>query len=41
MNGKQTGALLAKLRQERNMTQRQVAETLCVSAQAVSKWERG
>ncbi len=41
MNSKEIGALLLRLRQERDMTQRQVAEHLCVSTQAVSKWERG
>jgi len=41
MDSKQIGELLAKLRQERNMTQRQVAEALHVSPQAVSKWETG
>lgn len=41
MNGKETGRLLARLRRERGMTQRQVAEAIHVSAQAVSKWERG
>ena len=41
MDGKQIGELLARLRQERGMTQRQVAEALHVSPQAVSKWERG
>ncbi|MCI2058626.1 MAG: helix-turn-helix domain-containing protein [Oscillibacter sp.] len=41
MDQRQTGALLAALRAERAMTQRQVAAQLGVSAQAVSKWERG
>ena len=41
MDGKETGALLFSLRKERNMTQKEVAETLSVSPQAVSKWERG
>ena len=35
------GVLLRHLRQEANMTQRELAETLHVSAQAVSKWETG
>ena len=37
----ETGKLLLSLRKERGLTQKQVAETLCVSTQAVSKWERG
>lgn len=40
MDARETGALLARLRKERGLTQRQVAEGLHVSAQAVSKWER-
>lgn len=32
---------LKKLRKERDMTQEDIAETLGVSAQSVSKWERG
>ena len=36
-----TGKLLLSLRQEKNMTQKAVAETLNVSTQTVSKWERG
>ena len=35
------GRLLASLRKERDMTQSDVAQRLHVSAQAVSKWERG
>lgn len=41
MEGKEIGTLLSRLRKERNMTQRAVAEQLSVSPQAVSKWERG
>ncbi len=41
MNSKEIGVLLARLRKERDMTQQQVAERLCVSPQAVSRWERG
>ena len=41
MDGKEIGMLLSKLRKERNMTQREVAERLSVSPQAVSKWENG
>ena len=41
MNTQETGRLISRLRRERGLTQRQVAEALHVSAQAVSKWERG
>ena len=41
MDGKEIGNLLSKLRKERNMTQKDVADRLSVSPQAVSKWERG
>lgn len=41
MDNRETGKLLAQLRRERGMTQRQVAERLSVSTQAVSKWECG
>ena len=41
MEGREMGVLLRRLRQEANMTQRELAETLHVSAQAVSKWETG
>ena len=41
MPEKEIGLLLSRLRKERNMTQKEVAERLCVSPQAVSKWERG
>ena len=36
-----TGALIRALRQRRQMTQLQLAETVGVSDKAVSKWERG
>ena len=41
MNAEKTGALLRRLRLEKQMTQRQLAQLLCLSEQAVSKWERG
>lgn len=41
MNSTEIGRLLLRLRNEKNMTQRQVAEELSVSTQAVSRWERG
>ena len=40
MDAEKTGALIRQLRMEKGMTQRDVAEALCVSEQAVSKWER-
>ena len=36
-----TGAAIRALREKRRMTQAQLAEALCVSDKAVSKWERG
>ena len=36
----QMGALIAKLRKERNMTQKEMAAKLGVTDKAVSKWER-
>ena len=41
MNHKKTGLLIRTLRIERGMTQHMLAETLGVTDQAVSKWERG
>ena len=35
------GRFLAGLRKEKGLTQRQLAERLFVSDEAVSKWERG
>jgi transcriptional regulator with XRE-family HTH domain len=35
------GSNIRKLRIERSMTQREVANSLCVTVQAVSKWEQG
>lgn len=35
------GKLIRGLRLERGMTQRQLAEKMNISEQAVSKWERG
>ena len=37
----QVGKTIAKLRQNKNMTQQQLAAALSVSHQAVSKWETG
>lgn len=36
-----TGALIRKLRENRHMTQEELADKVCVSSKAVSKWETG
>ena len=36
-----TGAMIRRLREERKLTQQQLAEAIRVSDKAVSKWERG
>ncbi len=41
MNHQKIGSLIAGLRKEQNMTQRQLAEQLGVTDKAVSKWECG
>jgi transcriptional regulator with XRE-family HTH domain len=41
MDAKAIGIFLLKLRKERSLTQRDIAKLCNVSAQAVSKWERG
>lgn len=41
MNQEKIGKFIAELRKEQNMTQRELAEKLGVSINAVSKWERG
>ncbi|MBQ6394771.1 MAG: helix-turn-helix domain-containing protein [Atopobiaceae bacterium] len=41
MDAKRTGALIAELRAQKGMTQRQLADTLLVSDKAVSRWETG
>lgn len=41
MDSREMGRLIFRLRKERRMTQRQIAEKLHVSPQAVSKWECG
>lgn len=41
MNQYVTGAMIKRLREERKMTQQQLAEKLSVSGKAVSKWETG
>lgn len=41
MDPKSTGRFISSLRKEKNMTQKQLAEKLCVSDKAVSRWETG
>lgn len=41
MDQKKTGELLCRLRKERGLTQKEVAERLQISDRTVSKWERG
>lgn len=41
INNEKFGVFLARLRKERGMTQKELAEKLYVSDKAVSKWERG
>ena len=41
MDAVKTGALIAQTRKERGFTQRELAEKVYVSVQAVSKWELG
>ena len=41
MNSYVTASVIRRLREERHMTQSQLAEKLCVSSKAVSKWETG
>lgn len=41
MNNYITGAVIKALREKNHLTQQQLAEKLCVSGKAVSKWETG
>ncbi len=41
MDQTRTGALIRALRQQKHLTQRQLADAIGVSGKAVSKWERG
>ena len=41
MDAQKTGTLIAQARRERGLTQKELSQALHVSAQAVSKWERG
>lgn len=41
MNTEIVGTMIAKLRKEKGVTQEELAKNVCVSPQAVSKWENG
>ena len=41
MNNYITGAAIKALREKNRLTQQQLAEKLCVSDKAISKWETG
>lgn len=41
MNTKEIGEFLASLRKEKNLTQEQLGEILCVTNKTVSRWENG
>lgn len=41
MEQQKAGQLICRLRKERGMTQKQLADQLHISDRAVSKWERG
>ena len=36
-----TGAMIKRLREKRHLTQAELAEKICVTDKAVSKWETG
>lgn len=41
MDVSKTGELIRRLRIEKGLTQRELADLICVSDKAVSKWECG
>ena len=41
MDQQKTGALIARRRKEKGLTQKELAERLHISDRTVSKWERG
>ena len=41
MDNLQFGAFVARLRKERNMTQKELADALHITDKVVSKWETG
>ena len=41
MDQQKIGTFLKQLRQERQLTQENLAETMCVTSRSVSRWENG
>ena len=41
MDSTKIGTLIRTLRQKKGLTQKELADQLCVSDKTVSKWERG
>ena len=41
MNTEKIGLFIKELRNEKKLTQKELAEELSITVQAVSKWERG
>lgn len=41
MNNYVTGSIIRELREKKALTQKQLAELLCISDKTVSKWETG
>lgn len=41
MDCRKVGKLIFSLREEKNMTQKEVAEAMNISDKTISKWERG
>ena len=41
MNAEKTGALIREAREEKNLSQQQLAEQLHITRTTVSKWENG
>lgn len=41
MDNVKSGGFISELRREKGLTQKELAEKLCVTDKAVSKWETG